>query len=147
MVDRLRERNAVLICDETHHLSAAVIDQIRCVHDQAKCGLVLCGNDPLYSRLTSSRARRSAHLAHRQAAPRFGRPSDADILALAETLVQRAPGGKARDVVLAAGQGIGGLRAVAKLIGVAAVFARGDGREDIRDGELLEAAADMGIGG
>lgn len=146
VVRRLQGRHAVLVVDEAHHLTAALLDQVRCVFDEAGCGLVLSGNDPLWSRLTATE--RAGQLVSRIGRQRrFGRPSDADILTLAETLVQRAPQGRARDVVLAAGRGIGGLRAVAKLIGVAGVFARGEGREDIRDAELVEAAGDMGLEG
>lgn len=145
VVRRLADRSAVLVVDEAHHLSAALLDQVRCIYDEAGCGLVLAGNDPLYSRLTATE--RAGQLISRIGRQRrLGRSTDADILALVEALVRRAPEGRARDAVLAAGRGTGGLRAVAKVVGVAAVLAAAGGRSDIRDAELVEAAADIGVG-
>ena len=65
------------------------------------------------------------------------------MLELARTLLQREPAGKARQALLAAGRGLGGLRAIAKLVDVAAVLARGEDREAIGDADLLDAAHDM----
>ena len=144
VVRRLAGRGALLVVDEAHHLSAALLDQVRCVYDGAECGLVLAGNDPLWARLAATE--RAGQLISRIGRHfKLKRPSDADILELARTLLRRDPEGEARKAVLAAGRGLGGLRATAKLIGAAATFARGDGRADIRDAELLDAAAGMPV--
>lgn len=141
----LAGRGALLVVDEAHHLTAALLDLVRCVYDAAGCGLVLAGNDPLWARLAATE--RAGQLISRIGRHhKLRRPSDADILELARVLLQRAPAGQARKAVLGAGRGLGGLRAVAKLIGVAATLARGDGRADIHDAELVEAAADMPLG-
>ena len=66
VVGHLARRNAVLVVDEAHHLSPALLDELRCVHDAAECGLVLAGNDPLWSRLVATERARTARLAHRR---------------------------------------------------------------------------------
>ena len=145
VVEQLGGRNPLLVVDEAHHLTTALLDEVRCVHDAAGCGLVLAGNDPLWARLASGE--RAAQLVSRVGLRRrLQRPSETDSLTLAETLLQRTPGRKGRKAVLDVSQGVGGLRACAKLIAQAAIFARGDGRLDVRDDDIAEAATHMGAG-
>ena len=108
--------------------------------DQARCGLVLAGNEPLWARLASGE--RAAQLVSRIGIRRrLTRPADTDILALAERLLRLRPTGDARRAVLQAGRGIGGLRAVRKLAGQALVSARAEGRDRIAPGDVALAAA------
>ena len=145
VVGHLADRRALLVVDEAHHLTAALLDETRCVHDMAGCGLVLAGNDPLWSRLAGGE--RAAQLVSRIGARRrFGPPSEGDALALAETLLGRGPGGAARKVLLDAARGVGGLRAVSKLILQGSMLARDDGVEAVGDAHLTEAATHMGVG-
>ena len=140
IVEHLRGRHALVIVDEAHQLTAALLDVIRCVHDQARCGLVLAGNEPLWARLASGE--RAAQLVSRIGIRRrLTRPADTDILALAERLLRLRPTGDARRAVLQAGRGIGGLRAVRKLAGQALVAARAEGRDRIAPGDVALAAA------
>ena len=121
-------------------MTAALLDVIRCVHDQARCGLVLAGNEPLWARLASGE--RAAQLVSRIGIRRrLTRPADTDILALAERLLRLRPTGDARRAVLQAGRGIRGLRAVRKLAGQALVSARAEGRDRIAPGDVALAAA------
>ena len=63
VVDRLSIGNALLVVDEAHHLTQALLDVVRCVYDAAAtCGLVLAGNEPLWSRLASGDRRGPARL-------------------------------------------------------------------------------------
>ena len=145
VVGHLARRNAVLVVVEAHHLSPALLDELRCVHDAAECGLVLAGNDPLWSRLVATE--RAGQLVSRIGAMyRLGRPNKADALALAGALLRRAPEGRSRKLVLEAAGRLGGLRSVVKLIGVAAMLARGEDREDVHDADLAEAAAHIVVG-
>ena len=140
VIEHLRGRHALLIVDEAHQLPAKLLDVIRCVHDQARCGLVLAGNDPLWARLASGE--RAAQLVSRIGLRRrLTRPADTDILTLAETLLRMRPAGDARRAVLQAGRGIGGLRAVRKLVGQALVAARAEGRERIAAADVVVVAA------
>jgi DNA transposition AAA+ family ATPase len=51
IVQRLRGIPALLIVDEAQHLSAPALDQLRSIHDEAECGLVLIGNPGIHGRL------------------------------------------------------------------------------------------------
>lgn len=145
VIDRLSIGTTLLVVDEAHHLSQGLLDVVRCVHDAAGCGLAYAGNEPLWARLASGE--RAAQLVSRVGLTcRLRRPAAADVLELAGTLLGGPVKGPARSAVLAAGSGIGGLRAVRKLVGQAHLLAAGDGRdlataEDVADAaELLGAA-------
>ncbi len=145
VVAHLSGRDAVLVVDEAHHLTPALLDQLRCLHDSTGCGLVLSGNDPLWSRLSATE--RAGQLISRFGVRfRLRRPSETDAIALGEALLRRKPEGRGRERILAAARGLGGLRAIAKLVAFAATLARAEGRADVRDADLVEAAAHMEIG-
>lgn len=84
VVRRLKDRDALLIVDEAQHLQSAAIDQLRTIHDKAKCGVVLVGNESIIAKLGD--AQRTPQLA--QLYSRFGlrlslqRPANADVDAL-----------------------------------------------------------------
>lgn len=142
---RLRRRSALLVVDEAHHLSSALLDVVRCVYDEAACGLVLAGNEPLWTRLASGD--RAAQLVSRVGVRhRLRRPTDTDAAALAAAQLGRAPAGAGRRAVLEAAAGMGGLRAVTKLVTQATVLAAGAGRAAATDADVVDAAAHMGAG-
>ena len=139
VVDRLAVGSTLLAIDEAHHLTQPLLDVVRCVHDAAGCGLALAGNEPLWARLASGE--RAAQLVSRVGLTyRLRRPTEADVLQLAATLLGTPATGTARAAVLTAGRGIGGLRAVRKLIGQAHILAAGDGRPRARLGDVADAA-------
>ena len=143
VIERLTAGSALLVVDEAHHLTQALLDVVRCVHDQARCGLVLAGNEPLWGRLASGE--RAAQIVSRVGLTfRLRRPAAADALALATTLLGGAPEGKARAAVLAAAGGMGGLRAVRKLVGQAFLLAAADKRDQIDPGDVVDAAELLG---
>ena len=145
IVERLRGRDALLVVDEAHHLTPALIDQIRCVYDAAACGLVLAGNEPLWGRLAGGD--RAAQLVSRVGTRyRLRRPSDEDAIALAAAFLGREPAGPGRRSVLEAGRAVGALRAVRKLISQAAVLAAGAERKVPTDADLVDAASYHGGG-
>ena len=146
IVAHLAGRNALVVVDESHHLTPMVIDEIRCcIVDEAECGLVLAGNEPLYARITGGE--RGAQIKSRVGARCYlGLPTETDALALAEMLLQRRPEGKGRKTVLEAAAGEGGLRAVSKLVAIGSMLARNRGRDTALDEDLLGAAAHMGMG-
>lgn len=49
---RLRGTNGLLVIDEAQHLGMQAVEEIRSIHDAAKVGLVLCGNERVYTVLT-----------------------------------------------------------------------------------------------
>ena len=145
VVERLaRGRRPLLVVDEAHHLAAPLLDEIRCVHDAARCGLVLAGNEPLWGRLTGGV--RAAQIVSRVGVRRLlGAPSTADAEDLAAALLGSRPRGAGLRAVLDAAARPGGLRSVRKLAASAAVLARGAGRDDVVDGDLADAAELAGL--
>ena len=139
IIDRLSAGMTLLVVDEAHHLSQALLDVVRCVYDAAGCGLTLCGNEPLWARLAAGE--RAAQLVSRVGIRhRLGRPANADVVALAETLMGRPVGGAARKAALGIGTGVGALRSVQKLVAQARMLARGDERDRPTDRDLVDAA-------
>lgn len=84
VVRRLKDRDALLVIDEAQHLQSSAIDQLRTIHDKAKCGVVLVGNESIIGKLGDPE--RTPQLA--QLYSRFGlrlnlsRPAGQDVDAL-----------------------------------------------------------------
>lgn len=143
VVDRLATGPALLAVDEAHHLTQALLDVVRCVHDAAACGLVLSGNEPLWARLAGGE--RAAQLVSRVGLTcRLRRPAAGDVVALAAALLEEPPQGKARAALLAAAGRVGGLRAVRKLAGQAHLLAAADGRRSPSADDVVDAAELLG---
>lgn len=56
LVKVLQERRGLLLVDEAQHLSYRALDAIRQIHDAAGCGLVLSGNDSVFTGLSATRS-------------------------------------------------------------------------------------------
>lgn len=61
IVKKLRDSTGLLIIDEAQHLDSRSLDQVRTIHDLAKIGIALMGNDTILARLEGGS--RSAHFA------------------------------------------------------------------------------------
>lgn len=57
IVNKVRGTGGVLLVDEAQHLHTDALEAIRGLHDAAGIGLVMSGNETVYSRLTGSGAR------------------------------------------------------------------------------------------
>lgn len=53
--DELKQTRGLLIIDEAHDLTADAVDQIRKIHDRAGVGIVLMGNETVYSDMTTGK--------------------------------------------------------------------------------------------
>ena len=51
IVARVKNTNGLIIVDEAQHLESKALDELRCIHDKAKVGMVLCGNPQLKTRV------------------------------------------------------------------------------------------------
>lgn len=51
LVERLRNRNALIMVDEAQHLTSQALDQLRSIHDAAEVGVVLLGNAKVFGQL------------------------------------------------------------------------------------------------
>ncbi len=145
LVERLKERGALLVIDEAHHLRPVLLDEVRILHDRAGCGLALVGNDPLWPRLVGSE--RAAQIVSRVGIRRrLGFPIQSDLHTLAGALLGRDLGRQERPVITSMGRRAGGLRAVAKAMRDAHALARAEGRscpspEDVAGAASLRDAA------
>ncbi len=129
IVRRLKDKDALLIVDEAQHLKSEAIDQLRTVHDKAKCGVVLAGNESIVSKLGDPD--RTPQLA--QLYSRFGlrlnlaRPSNADVDALLKAWAVESKDEQAFMRLVAAKPG--GLRALTKTMTAAGAMAGGNNEQ------------------
>ena len=138
LVERLADRSALLAIDEAHHLTPALLDEIRVLHDRAGCGLALIGNEPLWPRLASSD--RAAQLVSRVGIRRhLGAPLTADIHDLSAALLGRSVSAKEHTCLAGVGRRAGGFRAVYKTIGDAYSLARADQRDTPKTTDIENA--------
>ncbi len=49
--DRAANREGLLIIDEAQHLTQEALEELRAIHDETGCGLVLCGNRQVLTRI------------------------------------------------------------------------------------------------
>lgn len=56
LTEALKDRRGILIIDEAQNLGIKALDQIRQIHDKINCGIVLSGNEQVYSNMSGRRA-------------------------------------------------------------------------------------------
>lgn len=145
VVRRLKDRDALLLIDEAQHLQSGAIDQLRTIHDKAKCGIVLLGNETLIGKLGDPE--RTPQLA--QLYSRFGlrlnlsRPANADVDALLKAWSVDDKDEKAFMRLVASKPG--GLRALTKTMIAAGAMAAGQ-NEKRSIGHLRDAWSRVGAG-
>jgi len=113
------EQSTLLILDESQHLCLQALDELRCIHDKARCGLVYVGNTTVFRRISGrSKARRSEFS---QLHSRVGRrltlkgvnPDDAEEIAKTLYSIHREPELK---LVRSIAQNSGSLRKVCYIL-------------------------------
>lgn len=52
IISRLRSTNGLLVIDEAQHLNVQALDQVRSIHDAARVGIALVGNEQVYTRMS-----------------------------------------------------------------------------------------------
>ena len=62
IVQRLQGTKGLLILDEAQHLMLPALESLRSIHDATACGLVLMGNEAVYSRLSGRHSAEFAQL-------------------------------------------------------------------------------------
>lgn len=138
-VDQLRDRNAILIVDEAQHLPAALLDELRCIRDIARCGLALAGDDALWATLRGSK--RCDQIVGRIGGRiNLGEVSAEDVLTLVAAVVGFRPAGAAADRVLLEARRPGGLHALRRVLAKAVRAAWSEDRE-VRADDLAAARA------
>jgi len=145
VVKRLKDRDALLVVDEAQHLQSGAIDQLRTIHDKARCGVVLVGNESIIGKLGDPD--RTPQLA--QLYSRFGmritlsRPVNADVDALLKAWSVEDKDERS-FMRLVASKPVG-LRALTKTMVAAGAMAAGQD-EKRAIGHLRDAWARVGAG-
>ncbi len=141
---KLRGSEGLLIIDEAQHLLTNSIEAIRALHDATGVGLVLCGNEQVYARLTGgSREATFAQLFSRLGKRlHLARIDKADVAALAD---HYGVTGKAEHaLLLEIAAKPGALRGVVKVLRLGGMFAAGVGEKSIGCEHIRAAWVDLG---
>lgn len=130
---KLRDTQGVLIIDEAQHLSVQAIEQLRSIHDRAKIGLVLMGNEEVWNRLDGGgRKAQFAQLFSRVGAKvTAARPRGDDIDALLDAA--DVDDGDQRKLLKAIAAKPGALRQMIKTLRLARMVALGNEEELSRE--------------
>ena len=141
VIERLKDRGALIVVDEAHHLSVRLLDELRQIRDIAACGLALIGGDELWSKL--ARSPQCNQIVGRIGIRLpLGRTADTDVGALARAVLGRNPSASELRLLVTAAAGAGGFHALRRLMMRAFVMARADGRQVITATDLKAAAED-----
>ncbi len=124
---RMEGTGGLLVIDEAQHMSISAVEAVRSIYDRAEIGLVLCGNESVYARLTGgSRAATFAQIFSRIGKRlRLSMPTAGDVAALADAY--GITGKEERQALTEISQKPGALRAVIKTINFASIMAAGNG--------------------
>ncbi|WP_036305624.1 AAA family ATPase [Methylopila sp. 73B] len=122
-------RQTLLIVDEAQNLQDIAVDQLRFFLDVYKCGIVLLGNEEIYSRFGKTDLRDGYGQIHRRIGKRLRRltPLAGDVEAIIDAWGVKDDG--ARKLLRAVGRKAGTLGQMSQTIKLATVLAAGDGAE------------------
>lgn len=144
ILKRIRGTNGLLVIDEAQHLNVQALDQVRSLNDQSGVGLVLTGNDRVYTQMTGgnraayldrlySRIDQKIHL-------RRSTQGDADAIIKAWGIDDSPCRDRIREIAAKPGA----LRVLSKVLRMAAAYAMAQnhriGCEDIK-----QAARELGV--
>ncbi|MBI1407329.1 MAG: AAA family ATPase [Caulobacter sp.] len=128
--ERVQGADALIIIDEAQHCTPACLEELRAIHDATECGLALVGDNHLPGLLKGfAQLHSRIGVSHLQTVPD---PADIDILADAWGVKDEPALAFIRRTGATAGAG--GLRRVDKVIRLAVMQARSEGRDlDVQD--------------
>ena len=138
-IERLRDRGGLLVIDEADHLSAKLLDELRCIafhRDVAGCGLALIGEEGL----TQTLARCPRIIGRVGARLQKKKPAESDVAMLVSGVIGRRPSRRELKAAMTAATGPGGLHALRRTLARAWMSARAARREEIGADDLDLAA-------
>ena len=136
IIDRLHDRQALIVVDEAHHLRDKLLDELRIIRDRAGCGLALVADETI--RMALARCQ--------QVDGRIGLKIDlatqamADVEDIAAGVLGRPPSRTELKTLNAVGRGPGGLHAMRRLLGRAWMVTQAAGRDAIEAHDITAAA-------
>jgi DNA transposition AAA+ family ATPase len=124
---KLTEAQRMLIIDEAQFAAQPLIEEIRSIWDETKVGIVLIGNERVYSQMTGGQKRAAFAQIRSRLALRVtpSRPTDADVRRVAGAWGVKSEGAIRFCTALVKKDGAGGLRDVSLTLRLA-IAARGD---------------------
>ncbi|MFW1285822.1 AAA family ATPase [Vibrio parahaemolyticus] len=122
---RLQGSGGLVIIDEADHLKYEALEELRAIQEFAEVGMVLVGNNKVYTQLTGGRRSEDfARLFSRIAKKRgIHKTKLADVRAIADAW--RVEGEAERGLMVQISERPGGLRLLSKTLKLAAMFAKG----------------------
>lgn len=143
---RLKDRQGLIVIDEAHQLSTEAFDQLRSLHDKARCGVVVAGNIETGTRLEGAgRNPQFAPLWSRVGIRRtWAKPLAGDVEALLDAW--GFEGKSERDFMAQIAAKGGALRTITKCARLAGIIAGGTG-EPVGVAHLRSAYAQLVNGG
>ena len=126
--------------DEAHHLRAAQLDELRCIHDPelAGCGLALIGDESIEMPL----ARCPQVIGRIGMRVELRRLEEADVAAIVAGPLGRRPNKRELKQLVAVARGPGGLHALRGVLAAAFMLARAEGADAIATEHLAAAIED-----
>ena len=138
IVKKLRDRGALVVIDEAHHLRAAQLDELRCIRDIAGCGLALIGDESIEMPL----ARCPQVIGRIGMRVEVRTLEEADVAAIVAGPLGRRPQKRELKPLLAVARGPGGLHALRGVLAAAFMIARDEGLDAITPEHLAAAIED-----
>lgn len=144
ILEKMRGTNGLLIVDDAQSLSVEALDELRTIRDLSGCGLVLAGNETVYSSLTGgTRAPYLDRLYSRVSKVLMvEQPGAGDVDALVAGWAVKIDGCRKLLHDIAAKDG--GLRSVSNTLALAALWAAGESRPVSCD-DIRSAWAELGV--
>jgi len=142
VIDRVRNRNALIIVDEANHMSVDQFEELRAWHDETRCGLCLLGNQELLSIITNGKRKDEFARLHSRIASSHEQtlPEAEDVEAFCDAWELRDV--EMRDLLrrIALTPAAGGLRECAQIVEQASAIAA-DEERPLSFSDLREAMA------
>lgn len=144
IVKKLMGTGGLLVVDEAQHLNVAALDQLRSIHDATSVGIAIVGNEKLYASMTGgNRAPYLDRLFSRIGKRvRVMRSTDSDIAEMIEAWgIEDA---KTRKQLIEIAEQPGALRGLTKVLRLATVQARSEGRGAVNYDDVRGAWRELG---
>lgn len=141
---RLEGTQGLIIIDESDHLPAEALEELRLLQEATRVGLVLMGNHRVYSNMTGGNrtvefARLFSRIAKRIA---INKTKKADVSAIADAW--HITGESERELLQRIAQKPGALRILNHSLRLAAMTAHGRG-EQVNEGHIVDAFRDLDL--
>lgn len=141
---RVRGTGGVLVLDEAQHLTVQALDQVRAINDQAGIGLVLCGNERVYTQMAGGNRAPFLDRLHSRIGKKIllkrATTGDADAI-IAAWGIEDSP---CKEAIRKIASTSGALRVLNKVLRLAATYAQANNRR-IGCDEIKHAAIELGV--